>query len=64
MLDISGPQFAGCSGVVKKRWHSGRDFLKDILWWIDREIRKVFLGEINDQASELTELFDTIYRLD
>lgn len=60
VLDICRPEFAGCDGVVEEGWHFRRDFLKDILWRVNRKIGKVFFGEVDDQTSELTELVDTM----
>ena len=60
VLDICRPEFAGCDGVVEEGWHFRRDFLKDILWRVNRKIGKVFLGQVDDQTSELTELVDTM----
>lgn len=60
VLDVCRPEFARCDGIVEEGRHFAGDFLKDILWWIDGKIGKVLLGEVDDQASELTELVDTM----
>lgn len=60
MLDVRRPEFPRCDGVVEKGWHFRGYFLEDILWRINGKIGKMLLGEVDNQASKLTELVDTM----
>lgn len=48
MLDVSGPEFAGCDCVVEKGWHFGGYLFENVLWWVDGKIGKVLFGEVDD----------------